>query len=99
MNKKLLLTILTLGLLGCNNEDSKIIDLTTLKLTEGFVDVPLSIIDKKELDNYFEYNACATLNKDTVGIIVRLKKGIPAGFINGEPKNMLKNPSYSIYSL
>ena len=88
MKKKLLLSILTLGLLGCENEPPKIIDLTNLKLTDGFVDVPLSIIETKVLDNYFEYDASATLNEDTVGIIVRLKKDIPAGFVDGEPKNM-----------
>jgi len=88
MKKRLLLSILTLGLLGCKNDNSKIIDLTNLKSTEGFIDISLSIIESKESDKYIEYNTSATVNNDTIGIIVKLKKDIPAGFINGEPKNM-----------
>lgn len=98
MKKKLLLSILTLGLLGCTNDTPKIIDLTNLESTDGFVDVPLSIVEIKELDNYFEYNASAILNKDTVGITVRLKKDIPAGFVNGEPKNLFLNEGIEFIS-
>ncbi len=88
MKKGLLLSILTFGILGCKNDTPKIIDLTNLKSTEGFIDVPLSIIESKESGEYIEYNTSTTLNDNTVGIIVKLKKNIPAGFVNGEPKNM-----------
>lgn len=98
MKKKLILSILTLGLLGCKDDNQKIIDLSNLKSTEAFIDVPLSIVETKELDDYFEYNTSATVNKDTVGIIIRLKKDIPAGFINGEPKNMFLNEGIQFIS-
>ncbi|MUU78365.1 hypothetical protein [Winogradskyella endarachnes] len=88
MRKRLLLSILTLGLLGCENENKPIIDLTNLEIVDGYVDVPLTIIESKELDSYYEYNSGAIVNKDTIGLIVRLKKDIPAGFVNGVPKNM-----------
>lgn len=98
MKKRLLLSILALGLLGCKNDNPKIIDLTNLETIEGFIDVPLSIMESKELDGYFEYYTCATVNKDTIGIIVRLKKDIPAGFVNGEPKNMFLNEGIQFIS-
>lgn len=88
MKKGLLLSILTLGIFGCKKDKLKVIDLTNLKSTEGFIDVPLSIIETKEFDEYFEYNTSAIVEQKTVGIIVKLRKNIPAGFINGEPKNM-----------
>ena len=40
------------------------------------------------MENYIEYDARALAKNDTIGLIIRLKKGIPAGFVNGEPKNM-----------
>ncbi|NRD24152.1 hypothetical protein HNV10_12905 [Winogradskyella litoriviva] len=88
MRKRLLLSILTLGLLGCEHENQKNSNLTNLETVDGFVDVPLTILETKELDEYFEYNTGAMVNKDTIGLIVRLKKNIPAGFVNGQPKNM-----------
>lgn len=88
MKKRLLLSILTFGLLACKNDTPQMIDLTNLKSVDGFVDVPLSIIDCKESDGYIEYNTSATVNNDTIGVIVKLKKGIPPGFVNGEPKNI-----------
>ena len=88
MKKGLLLSILTFGLLGCKNDKLKIIDLTNLKSIDGFIDIPLSIIETKESDGYIEYNTSATVNNDTIGVIVKLKKDIPPGFVNGEPKNM-----------
>jgi len=93
-----LLSILTLVLLGCKNDTPKIIDLSNLKSTEGFIDLPLSIIESKELDEYFEYNASATVNNNAIGIILRLKKDIPAGFVNNEPKNIFLDEGIQIIS-
>lgn len=88
MKIKFILPIITLLLLSCNKKDTTIINLTNLKATEGYVDVPLSIVTTKENNNYFEYDARATINNDTLGIIIKLKKDIPAGIVNGEPKNV-----------
>ncbi|SNR13862.1 hypothetical protein [Tenacibaculum jejuense] len=86
--KKLLLSVLTLGLVSCKKENLKVVNITNFQSTEGFVDVPLSIVNREELDSYFEYTARAILNKEKVGVTIRLKKDIPPGFVNGEPKNM-----------
>ena len=85
MKNNIFLILLLIGFLGCKNDKPNSIDITNLDTTSGFVDVPLSIVETKELDAYFEYNLSALLNE--VGLIVRLKKDIPAGFVNGEPKN------------
>ncbi|WP_299675758.1 hypothetical protein [uncultured Tenacibaculum sp.] len=82
--KNLLLSILTLG----QKSSQKIIDITNLQSTEGFIDIPLSITDRQEANTYFEYTVSAILNKEKIGITIRLKKDIPPGFVNGEPKNM-----------
>lgn len=98
MKKNILLSILTLGFFSCKTNDQKMIDITNITITEGFLDVPLSIIATKELDNYFEYDAMATFKTEKVGIIIRLKKDIPAGFIDGEPKNMFLNDGIEFIS-
>jgi len=86
--KFILSTILFALLLGCEKKNSTLINLTNLRPTDGFIDVPLSIVDTEELTDYFQYDARAILDKDTIGILVKLKKNIPAGIVNGEPKNM-----------
>lgn len=98
MKKKLLLSILTLGIISCKDDTSKVIDLSRLKPNEGFIDIPLSIVNVKDIDNYYEYDARATLNNDTIGIIVKLKKEIPQGFIDGKPVNLFVDEGIELIS-
>ncbi len=98
MKNKLLLSILTLGIISCKENTSKIVDLTNLKSIEGFVDIPLSIVGTEEIDNYYIYNTSATFNNDTLGIIIKLKKEIPAGFINGEAVNLFVDEGIELSS-
>ncbi len=98
MKNIFLVALFTLIVVGCKNEDSKIIDLTNFKPTEGFVDIPLSIIETKEVDGYFEYNVGATVDKDTIGIRIKLKKNIAAGFVNGSPANVFLNDGIEFIS-
>jgi len=81
---------LVLVLFSCSNKTEKtnILDLSNLKSTEGWFDIPLSVTETEELNEYYEYTAKGILNNDTIGIKIRLKKNIPPGFVNGEPKNM-----------
>ncbi len=88
MKIKLILLLLISSLFGCNSKNSNIIDLSNLKPNEGFIDVPLSVVSTAVSENYYEYDVKAIVNNDTIGIIIKLKKNIPAGFVNGEPKNM-----------
>jgi hypothetical protein len=87
--KVIFLSIIT-SLFGCNVKppETMLVDLTNFQATDGFVDIPLTIISTTEVDEYYEYEVSAKLNKDTIGLIVQLKKEIPAGFVNGEPKSL-----------
>ena len=88
MKRKILISILTLVLISCETDSPMIIDLTNLELNDGFLDVPLSVVEQTEFDTHIEYHARATNESDTLGLLVKLKKDIPAGFVDGEPKNM-----------
>ncbi len=84
----LILGIMFLSCSNSNNNKASIINLNKLKPNEGWIDIPLSVIQENSLDNYYVYTAKGLYNNDTLGITIKLKKNIPVGFVNGEPKNM-----------
>jgi hypothetical protein len=90
------------GLYSCT-EQSKVnylIDITSkIDKSSGFIDLSLSIIDKKETDTSFVYLAKGLYKNDTVGIQISLKKGLQAGIVNGEMKNVFVPNGISINSI
>ncbi|MEM6345032.1 MAG: hypothetical protein AAF927_14165 [Bacteroidota bacterium] len=93
--------LVCISLFACDaaNLKSKIVDLSNLSSREGMVDIPLSIVRTQELEQYYEYELKALNQKDTLGLIIRLKKGITAGFVNGEPKNIFLSDAIEFISL
>lgn len=88
--KKILLVTVSLLFFACSNtkKKKKIVNLDTLPSNEGWFDIPLSIVNEKYKNDYVIYTAKALYKNDTLGITIKLKKNIPAGFVNGVPKNM-----------
>ncbi len=87
------ITLLIIGIifLSCSNSDNNkvnIVNLDNLKSNEGWFDIPLSITNEKRTDDYYVYSVKGVSNKDTLGLTIKLKTNIPAGFVNGKPKNM-----------
>ncbi|WP_072304038.1 hypothetical protein [Cellulophaga fucicola] len=100
MKIKLMLLALILTVIGCKTDEPvKIANLSNLYGVDGFVDIPLTITNTQETDNYNTYTIRAIVDTDTIGMLVKLKKGIKAGFVNGEPKNMFIDQGVSFISM
>jgi len=94
--------LILFGLYSCSEQNKVIslIDITSrIDKSSGFIDLTLNIIDKKETDSSFVYLAEGLYNADTVGIQISLKKGLKAGIINGEMKNVFVPFGISINSV
>ena len=82
------------------NKGNNLIDITSkIDKSSGFIDLTLNIIDTKETDSSFVYLAKGLYNADTVGIQISLKKGLKAGIVNGEMKNVFVPFGISINSV
>ncbi|WBU90460.1 hypothetical protein [Cellulophaga omnivescoria] len=90
MKKTLTITaLILLTIVGCKTEqEQKVSNLSNLYAVDGFIDFPFTITNTKEDKGYYQYTIKATVDNDTIGMLVSLKKDIKAGFVNGEPKNM-----------
>jgi hypothetical protein len=95
------LLILT-GFCSCiqQKKEHKLIDITSrIDNSSGFVDLTLNIVDSKETDSSYVYLSKGLYKVDTVGIQISLKKGLKAGIINGEMKNVFVRNGISINSI
>ncbi|MDO6491149.1 MAG: hypothetical protein ABJD66_06215 [Cellulophaga sp.] len=82
-------TLILLTIASCKtDEKQKVSNLSNLYAVDGFIDFPFTITNTKEDKDYYQYTIKATVDNDTIGMLVSLKKEIKAGFVNGEPKNM-----------
>ena len=82
------ISILIIGIIffSCSYSDKNkvsIVNLDNLKINEDWVDIPLTIISEKNTDDYYVYLAKGIYKNDTLGITIKLKNGIPPGFVNG----------------
>jgi hypothetical protein len=94
--------LILIGLYSCSQEKKAInlIDITSrIDKSSDFIDLTLNIIDKKETDSSYIYIAEGLYNADTVGIQISLKKGLKAGIVNGEMKNVFVPFGISINSV
>ena len=88
-----------LAFISCN-KSNELVDITSkIEKDTGFIDLVLSISEKKETDSTFVYSAIGLYNSVEVGIEISLKKGIKAGIVNGEMKNAFVNKGISIKSI
>ena len=88
-----------LAFISCN-KSNELVDITSkIEKDTGFIDLVLSISEKKETDSTFVYSAIGLYNSVEVGIEISLKKGIKAGIVNGEMKNAFVNKGISIKSV
>ena len=90
------------GLYSCTQQEKQnhLIDITSnIDQSSGFVDLTLTIVDKKETDSTFVYVAEGLHKSDTVGIEVSLKKHLTAGIVNGEMSNVFVHNGIAIKSI
>ena len=102
MNKTLYRILILFGLYSCaqRSKVNSLIDITSkVDKSSGFIDLTLSIIDKKETDSAFVYFGEGLYKSDTVGIQVSLKKGLKAGIVNGEMKNVFVSNGITFHSI
>ena len=93
IGKILLVLIMGIIFFSCSNiNKSNIVNLDNLRTNEGWVDMPLTVMNEKKTNDYYVYLAKGIYKDDTLGITIKLKNNIPAGIVNGELKNVfLKN--------
>ncbi len=65
-----------------------VVELKDKMTLSGFANFPLTIVNKKEKGDYFEYLTKVTAFGDTVALKVSLKKDISAGFVDGKSVNI-----------
>lgn len=103
MMKKIALGLVTLfGITSCSQQNNMkdLTDITSrIDKSSGFIDLTLVITDKKETDSTFIYKAEGLYKSDTVGIQISLKKGLKAGIVNGEMKNVFAQAIISFNSI
>jgi hypothetical protein len=79
---------------------NNLVDITSkIVKTSGFADIALSITDTKETDSMFVYTAQGLYKSDTVGIEIYLKKGLKAGIVNGELKDVFIGNAIKMHSI
>jgi hypothetical protein len=91
MNLKLITACLCICLLtscGTDGTSVRLTDLDKVNDKEGFIDLPLSVVDEKKMDGYVQYRVRALAKTDTLELLVSLKEDVPPGFVDGQPKNM-----------
>lgn len=54
---------------------------------EGYINIPLNIVEQTKKDAYISYKVRAMSKNDMLELIISLKEGVPAGFVDGVPKN------------
>ncbi|QNN42111.1 hypothetical protein [Pedobacter roseus] len=86
--KKNLLSLITIFLLfSCKPSEKDLTQIVIKKADDGFIDLMLNIVSKKETDSTVIFKAQGLDHTDTVGLEISLKKNIKAGIVNGEMKN------------
>ncbi len=73
------------------NKSTVLSNLETISEDEGYLDIPFTIVDSKFINGYKQNKVQAIHQNDTLELLISLKKDIPAGFVNGVPKNMFVN--------
>lgn len=72
-----------------NTASSKQINsIDTIVETEGFLDLPFTIVEQTTTNGYVSNKIQAIAQNDTLELLISLKEGVPPGFVNGVPKNM-----------
>ncbi len=89
MKKIAIALLMVFGFYMCTRNQTNSITNITSKLDKstGFVDLALSIVDKKETDSTYQYLAQALYDKDTVGIEISLKKNLNQDSIKKQSLN------------
>ncbi|WP_029278257.1 hypothetical protein [Pedobacter borealis] len=99
MKRNLLNVITLLFLFSCKPPEKGLTQIALKKADDGFIDVMLNIVDKKETDSTVIFKAQGLDNTDTVGLEISLKKNIKAGIVNGDMKNTFLSNGISFRSL
>lgn len=75
---------------SCNSKPSvkNINKLDSISEVDGFIDLPFTIVDKTRSEDYIKYTIQAVAKSDTLELVVYLKEHVPAGYVNGVPKNI-----------
>jgi hypothetical protein len=98
MKKNLFTFLILISIFSCSQNN--LVDITSkIVKTSGFVDIALTITDKKETDSMFVYTAQGLYKSDTVGIEIALKKGLKAGIVNGELNNVFVRNGITMHSI
>jgi hypothetical protein len=99
MKRNLLYVITLLFLFSCKPPEKGLTQIVLKKADDGFVDLVLNIVDKKETDSTIIFKVQGLHNADTVGLEISLKKNIKAGVVNGDMKNTFLSNGISLRSL
>jgi len=67
--------------------EKPLIQIDQLLSNEGFINIPLNIVEQRNKDGYLVNKIQAMSKNDTIELIVSLKEGIPAGLMDGTPEN------------
>ena len=82
--KCILLLAMGIAVLGCSNsefENPKVVDLTELVPHEGWIDIPLSIVEETQRGGYHVFVAKGIYRGDMLGMMVKLKGDYSSGFV------------------
>lgn len=74
MKRNLLYVITLLFLFSCKPPEKGLTQIVVKKADDGFIDVMLNIVGKKETDSTVIFKAQGLDNTDTVGLEISLKK-------------------------
>lgn len=92
--------MLSLVCFSCSSNDSKstsevstakngepLVQIDHLLSNEGYINIPLNIVETTNQDGYVSYRAQAKSKDDMLELIVSLKENVPAGFVDSAPEN------------
>lgn len=99
MKTNLLYLLALLFVYSCKPPGKDLKQILLQKADDGFVDIVLDIVGKKETDSTIIFKVQGLNNIDIVGLEISLKKNIKAGFVNGDKKNLFLSNGISFRSL
>lgn len=98
MKKFIFASLILTTFFSCSHNN--LVDITSKTVqTSGFQDVALSITDTKETDSMYVYTALGLYKSDTVGMEISLKKGLKAGIVHNEMKNVFLSNAITLRSI
>jgi len=67
--------------------EKPLVQIDQLLSNEGFINIPLNIVEQHNKDGYLINRVMAMSKNDTLELIVSLKEGLPIGLGDGAPEN------------